>query len=132
LQVCGKFSSHDCATKWLSLTFSHHHEKASHCGLIVNVWFQKKGQSGQRYRKIRVNFALHFNKAALTEAKLCKPEKKVPTQFCDPRKIKWKTTDMWVSVHIWRITQKIHKAMLCRIPDSKNLHVTSDKKRRQP
>jgi hypothetical protein len=36
---------------------------------LVSIWVYEKGQSGQRY------FLLHFNKAAPTEANLCKLEK---------------------------------------------------------
>jgi hypothetical protein len=63
-QVCGGFSSHECATKWLSFMFSHVLTLSmvdtspftikEH--LIVNMWVQKKGQSGQRYDKIRASF----------------------------------------------------------------------------
>jgi hypothetical protein len=36
-----------------------------------------KRQSGQGYDEVRTNFTLHLNKAALTEANICKLEKKV-------------------------------------------------------
>lgn len=43
--------------------------------LIVSMWVHEKGQNGVRCDKIRVNFALHLNKAAPTKANLCKLER---------------------------------------------------------
>jgi hypothetical protein len=40
------------------------------------MWVHERGQSGQRCDKIRANFALRFDKAAPTEANLCKLENK--------------------------------------------------------
>jgi hypothetical protein len=55
--------------------------------------------------KIRANFALHFNKAALTEANLLRLEKKMflTSSVSDPNKVKDKR-NMWMrkSVLIWR------------------------------
>jgi hypothetical protein len=44
--------------------------------LIVRVWDLEKRWSGQKYNEIRVNFALHFNKAAPTEANYANQTKK--------------------------------------------------------
>jgi hypothetical protein len=43
------------------------------------MWVHKKGRSGQSYDELRVNFALHFNKAAPTQANLHKLEEKFLT-----------------------------------------------------
>jgi hypothetical protein len=43
---------------------------------LATLLVYDKGRSGQRYDRIRVNFALHFNKTALTVANLCKLEEK--------------------------------------------------------
>jgi hypothetical protein len=46
------------------------------------------------YDRIRANFALRFNKVALTEANLHKWRKNVPDRFCVRSKTKWKTKEI--------------------------------------
>jgi hypothetical protein len=41
---------------------------------FMYMWVHQKGQSNQKYDKT-ANFTLHFNKAALIEANLCKLDK---------------------------------------------------------
>jgi hypothetical protein len=91
---------------------------------LVSIWVH---ENGQMYDEI-ANFALHFNKAAPTEANLRKLEKETfvtgSVLKCDTQ---WKTTEICGCQCSFGgvgslLAQKIHEEMIYRIPDSKKLH----------
>lgn len=80
-QICWGFSFHWLFHNW-TLSYILTCSDIVYClftfeeYFAFTIWVHNKGHGGQRYEEIRVNFALEFNKAYLTEMILHKKKKK--------------------------------------------------------